>query len=193
MGKIEEGSRKRRRKQYVRQAVLATIGTAGALAVMAVAPNIFLALPHIMGKQRYKLAFQTRTAIGRLAVKGHIRFVERSGRKYVEITDAGRRALALEEARASGPARAKRRWDGRYRMVVFDIPEKRKGVRERLRRLMHEFGFLQLQKSIWISPYDCEELIALVKAELRIGKDVLYVIADSIENDEWIKRHFGLS
>ncbi|MSU73583.1 hypothetical protein EXS56_00385 [Candidatus Kaiserbacteria bacterium] len=192
MSKMEGTSRKRRRVHYVRQTVLGIIGSAGVLAVGMIAPNVFQVLPHIMGKQRYKLAFQTKTAIGRLAVKGHIRFVEKNGRKHVEITDAGRRALALEEARFAKIAGMKRRWDGRYRMVIFDIPERRRGVRERLRRLMRECGFLLIQKSVWLSPYDCEELIALIKAELRIGKDVLYVIVDSIENDAWIKKHFKL-
>ncbi len=182
----------RKRKHYVRQTVLGVIGTAGILSVAMIAPNVFQVLPHIMGKQRYKLAFQTKTAVGRLAVKGHIRFSMKNGKKCVEITDAGRRALALEEATAARSAGAKRRWDNRYRMVIFDIPERRRGVRERLRRLMSECGFLCIQKSVWISPYDCEELVALVKAELRIGKDALYVIVDSIENDGWIKKHFKL-
>ena len=162
------------------------------LAVGLVAPNVFQVLPHIMGKQRYKLAFQTKTAIGRLVVKGHIRFVIKNGKKYVEITDAGRRGLALEEAKATKLAGAKRKWDKRYRMVIFDIPEQRRGARERLRRLMRECGFLCIQKSVWLSPYDCEELIALIKADLRIGKDALYLIVDSMENDAWIKKHFKL-
>ncbi len=192
MARMEEYSRKRRRTHYVRQTVLGVIGTAGILAVAMIAPNVFQVLPHIMGKQRYKLAFQTKTAIGRLAVKGHIRFASRDGKKYVEITEAGKRALALEEAKAVRFAGMNRRWDKRYRMVIFDIPELRRGVRERLRRLMRECGFLGIQKSVWLSPYDCEELIALIKAELRIGKDALYVIVDSIENDSWIKKHFKL-
>ncbi len=192
MGKLENTSRKRRRKHYVRQTVLGIIATAGVLTVAMVAPNVLQALPHIMGKQRYKLVFQTKTAIGRLAVKEHIRFAHKNGKKYVEITDAGRRALVLEEAKAMRLAGTRRRWDKRYRMVIFDIPERRRNVRERLRRLMQGCGFLCIQKSVWLSPYDCEELIALVKAELRIGKDVLYVIVDSIENDAWIKRHFNL-
>ena len=192
MEKMEQSSKKRKRVHYVRQTVLGVIGVAGILSVAMVAPNVFQVLPHIMGKQRYKLAFQTQTAIGRLVVKGHIRFVRKDGKRHVEITEAGRRALALEEAKAAKLASTKRRWDKRYRMVIFDIPERRRGVRERLRRLMRECGFLPIQKSVWLSPYDCEELIALVKAELRIGKDVLYVIVDIIENDGWIKKHFGL-
>ena len=118
---MEKVSRRRRRVHYVRQTVLGVVGTAGILAVSMIAPNVFQVLPHIMGKQRYKLAFQTKTAVGRLAVKGHIRSVSRGGKKYVEITEAGKRALALEEAKAARLAGTKRRWDKRYRMVIFDI------------------------------------------------------------------------
>ncbi|MCI0559937.1 MAG: CRISPR-associated endonuclease Cas2 [Nitrososphaera sp.] len=193
MGKMESESKIRRRNNHIQQAVLAAVGMAGILTVMALAPNIFQAFPSIIGKKRYKLAFQARTAVQRLVIKGHVRWVERGGKKYLEITESGRRALDISIARAETTARTKRRWDRRYRMVIFDIPERRRAVRERLRRLMSEFGFLRLQDSIWISPYDCEDLVALIKAELKVGKDILYVIADSIENDGWIKKHFELS
>ena len=57
---------------------------------------------------------------------------------------------------------------------------------------MKEMGFLRLQDSVWVFPYDCEEVIALIKADLRIGKDVLYTIVEKIENDKPIKKHFDL-
>lgn len=75
---------------------------------------------------------------------------------------------------------------------MFDIPQRRRGTRDRLRRMMRDFGFLRIQDSVWLSPYDCEELIALAKAELRLGKDVLYAIVEEIENDRWIKKYFNL-
>ena len=191
---MEIESKKRRQKNYIQQAILGTLATAGVVTVAMLAPNVFQALPQLMGKKRYNLAFKARTAAQRLVIKGHIRFIIKNGKKFLEITEAGTRALALEEARAAQPARIKKkRWDHRYRMVILDIPEKRRGVRERLRRLMREFGFLRIQDSIWVSPYDCEELVMLIKAELHVGKDILYVIADTIENDAWIKKHFGLS
>jgi len=189
---MESVSGKRRRNSRIQQSVLAIIGTAGLLTVAMLAPNIFQAFPRIIGKKRYKLAFQARTAVQRLVIKGHVQWVAQNGKKYLEITESGRRALDLFMARTTAPARKKQQWDRRYRMVIFDIPERRRAVRERLRMLMNEFGFLRLQDSIWISPYDCEELVALVKAELKVGKDILYVIADSIENDVWIRKHFNL-
>ena len=75
---------------------------------------------------------------------------------------------------------------------MFDVPEKRKKIRERLRFEMEEVGFLRIQDSAWLYPYDCEEFMALLKADLHIGKDVLYAVVEEIENDKWIRKHFGL-
>lgn len=192
MGQIEEKSRKRRRKENIQNAVLATVGIAGILAVTMIAPNIFQALPGLMGRKRYSIAFQARTAASRLAIKGYIRFVEKNGKKWIEITDDGRRALALEQEKARLDSLHGKRWDKRYRLVMFDIPEKRKNTRDSVRQLLRGCGFLRIQDSVWLFPYDCEELITLMKSDMQLGKDLLYAIVDSIENDAWIKKHFGL-
>jgi hypothetical protein len=44
---------------------------------------------------------------------------------------------------------------------------------------------------VWVYPYDCEDLITLLKADFKIGKDLLYVITESIENDKWLRQSFG--
>ena len=77
-------------------------------------------------------------------------------------------------------------------MVIFDIPERRRSTRVRLRTMLRACGFLQLQQSVWVFPNDCEDIVALIKAELHVGKDILYVIVESIENDARIRRHFKL-
>jgi CRISPR-associated endonuclease Cas2 len=190
MGNLEKEAKKRRRKNDIQHLVLAMVGIAGVLAVTMIAPGVFRALPHVIGKRRYKLAFQARNAIDRLIIKGEVR---RNAKGHIEITNEGRRKLILEQARVTHPASTKRRWDKQYRLVMFDIPQRRRTTRDRLRMLMREFGFLRLQDSVWVSPYDCEDLVALVKAELRVGKDVLYAVVNQIENDSWIKKHFNLS
>jgi phenylacetic acid degradation operon negative regulatory protein len=71
------------------------------------------------------------------------------GQRLHRLTEAGRR-LAL------GPrdpvSRWKRRWDGKWRMVVFDVPQRRAGERIRLRRSLADRGFGYLQDSVWITP-----------------------------------------
>lgn len=192
MGNLEKEAKILRRRGYVQHAVLAAVGIAGVLALTAVAPNALQALSVFSFDKRLK--DKTRSAVNRLARKGHIKFVEEGGKKRLRITEAGRNALRQAELAAllaKGPQKP-RRWDKHWRLVVFDIPERRRAVRNRLRSVVRTLGFLRVQDSVWVYPYDCEELVVLLKADLRLGKDVLYAIVEKIENDAWIKKHFHL-
>lgn len=84
------------------------------------------------------------------------------------------------------------RWDGRWRIVMFDIEEKYRRSRNAIRRALQSLGMYRLQDSVWVHPYDCEELVALIRTEHRAGQHVLYVIADALEGDEPLRRHFKL-
>jgi len=48
----------------------------------------------------------------------------------------------------------KRRSDGKWQMVVFDIPETRRKARNQIRSYLKRLGYKQFQQSIWISPFD---------------------------------------
>ena len=191
MGKLEEASRKRKKKQDIQHAVLAAVAVTGIIAFAAIAGNAVQLLDYLPN-ERYNLKYRVKSVAGRLVAKGYANWVERSGKKFLRITPKGRKALALEQAKAALGDRKKKKWDGRWRMVAFDIPERRRGVRFRLRAVMREIGFVRLQDSVWVYPYDCEDFIALLKAELKIGKDVLYAIADTIEHDKDLRWHFNL-
>jgi len=190
MGTIETGAKKKRRRRNVRNAVLIAIGAAGFLAITAVAPNIF----QLLGKSGAlaRLKYQTKGVLARLKQKDEIEFEERDGKRYVRLTERGEEALAFEQQKMSLANTKPRKWDRRYRLVMFDVPEKRKEIREHLRYEMQEVGFLRVQNSVWVYPYDCEEFVALLKADLHIGKDVLYAVVEEIENDKWIREHFNL-
>ena len=191
MAEIERDAKKKRRWGYVQKAVLGTVAAAGILAESALAAS---ALRLIGGSQRkiYQFNYQTKTALSRLVKKGHIRFVEKGSVRYAEITESGRRMLVLESAKASQKTQKGTRWDKRWRMVVFDIPEQHKKFRNQLRGTIRELGFLRVQNSVWVFPYDCEDLIQLIKTDLRVGKYVLYAVVESIENDRSIRDHFKL-
>lgn len=190
MGKLEETSRKRKRRRDIQHAVLATIAVTGFVAFAAVAGNAIQLLDHLPN-EKYNLRYRAKTAAGRLVAKGYATWTERDGKKYLRLTPAGRKVLAFEQAKIT-LKNQKKKWDGRWRMVVFDIPERRRAVRFRLRKIMGEIGFVRLQDSVWVYPHDCEDFIAMLKAELKIGKDVLYAIADTIEHDRDVRRHFSL-
>ena len=190
MGKLEIASGKRKRKQDIQHAVLVAIAVTGLLALTAMAPNT-LQLLRYLPKEKWNLAYRAKTAAGRIVAKGYAKWIEKDGKKYLRLTDAGRKVLAFEQAKVA-LKNQKKKWDGRWRMVVFDVPERRRHVRNRLRAVMCEIGFVRLQDSVWVYPYDCEDFVALLKAELKIGKDALYAIADTIEHDRSLRLHFKL-
>ena len=190
MGRLEKSAKKRRRKQDIQRALLASVAVTGLLAWAMLAPNTLQLLRYLPG-ERNKFGHRIRTAAGRIVAKGQAMWIEKKGKKYLRITNLGRRELALEQAKVALTAQ-KKRWDGRWRMVVFDIPERRRKVRGRLREVMQEVGFVRMQDSVWVYPYDCEDFIALLKTELKIGKDALYAIADPIEYDKQLRTHFAL-
>lgn len=187
---IESGARKKRQKRDLRNAALLTIGAAGFIAVAAIAPNMF----QLLGRTGVlaRLKYRSKSVLARLKQKGEIEFEERDGKQYVRLTERGEEALAFGQQKVLLAQGNPRKWDRRYRLVMFDIPERRKKIRERLRFQMREVGFLRVQDSAWLYPYDCEEFMALLKADLHIGKDVLYAVVEEIENDGWIRKHFSL-
>ncbi|MDP2665515.1 MAG: CRISPR-associated endonuclease Cas2 [bacterium] len=192
MGKTEIEARGKRRRKQLRDVLLASIAVSGVVLVAAIAPNALAQLRHLPAMKRAQLRYRAKTTLGRLAMQGLIEFEKRDGKSYARITPAGRKVLALEEQKANLANKKKRRWDERWRVVAFDIPERRRKARDRLRAIMSELGFAKLQNSVWVYPYDCEDLVALLKADLKLGVAVLYMVVEHIENDKHLRDQFGL-
>jgi len=83
--------------------------------------------------------------------RGYIKVKNLEGRKAVMITKDGiskvlKASFVLDKA--------KKRKDGKWIMIIFDIPQKRKKDRELLRGILQNAGYKMFQQSVWISPYD---------------------------------------
>ena len=183
MGRLEE----RNRKRELQKTILNTIALAGILAVGLVAPNVVGAMDKlgILPNPRDKEIIK-RSAT-RLRKKGWIKYEERG---YV-LTEEGQKILRKWEF-ADYKLNRPSKWDKKWRLVIFDIPEKRRLVRDQIRELLSLAGFLKLQDSVWVYPYDCEDIIGLLKTDLVVSRNVLYVIADEIENDDRLRNEFDL-
>ena len=187
MGQLETESKKRTQRANLKKIILNTVAVAGALSVMAVAPNALGAMAKLGLVPTKRQKEFINTSRSRLVRKGLL--VYKDGLLYV--TPEGEKALRALEVRDFQLKRPKR-WDGKWRVLIFDIPEKRKGTRERVRLTLLQIGFVRLQDSVWVYPYDCEDLITFLKADFHIGKDVLYMVVDALENDRPLKHHFAL-
>lgn len=193
MGKLEQEAKIVRRKTNIQKVVLHTIATAGVLSLALLAPNALQVLRMFDGgkTRKHDPRYLIGTAFEKLCARGFIVIENSPDGKRVHLTKEGKILLARTVA-SSPDSRKKARWDKRWRMVIYDIREERTGTRIKLRRSLQSFGFYKLQNSVWVYPYDCEALLILLKADFKIGRDVLYVIVEKIEHDVHLKEHFGL-
>ncbi|MEK7147912.1 MAG: CRISPR-associated endonuclease Cas2, partial [Patescibacteria group bacterium] len=160
----------------------------GVLSIGLIEPNVIKAMHQvglISSKRQSEIVY---SSASKLAKKGLLKF----NGKYYELTKEGEKYLRQLELR-SFKLDKPRKWDKKWRMIIFDIPEKKRKVRTQIRTIFASVGLLRLQDSVWVYPYDCEDIVGLLKTDLGVGKDVLYIIVDEIENDRHLREEFGIA
>lgn len=85
-----------------------------------------------------------------------------------------------------------KKWDGKWRIIIFDVPEKKKAAREALRNKLRELGFQQLQKSCFVHPFECRREVDVISAFLNIVPHITYIIADSFEGEKATRALFKI-
>jgi CRISPR/Cas system-associated endoribonuclease Cas2 len=190
---VEANAKIVRRRTNIQHVLLHTIAGAGILSVALLAPNALQVLRMFDSAKARRMdpKYLFGSAFEKLLIKDMVRIEMTETGKRVRLTEKGAHELARMVAR-NPDTRVHRRWDKRWRMVIYDIKEERKVVRKRLQGLLHGFGFYKLQNSVWVYPYDCEALLILLKADFKIGSEVLYIVVEQIENDHEIKKYFSL-
>ena len=174
----------------IQKAILGTVAAAGLLSVALVVPNALQALK-LFGWDKKLISRSQRNSVNFSRQKlVREELLEYEGR-YLRLTGKGRKILERIELQ-NYKIKVPKKWDRKWRVIIFDIKEERRGLRNKVRNTLINIGFMCLQKSVWIYPYDCEDLINLIKADFKIGKDVLYMIVDRVENDRQIREYFGL-
>ena len=188
MGNMEVSSRLKTRKSNIRKIILGTVATVGILSVAVLAPNVLGAMAKlglVPAKRQKEIVKRSRE---RLVKAGLLEY--KNG--LLRLTAKGQKELHNLELKNFNLVKPKK-WDGKWRIIIFDIKEDRKVLRDKVRRTLTSIGFMKLQDSVWIYPFDCEELVTLLKADFKIGKDLLYMIVDELEYDLPVRKFFGLS
>lgn len=107
------------------------------------------------------------------------------------LTPKGERKLQniiIDEVVIKNP----KRWDGKWHLVMYDLPVRFKKAREAFRWKLKDLGFFQFQKSAWIYPYTCEGEILFVADFFGVRKHIEILEIDKILDDRKLKAHFGL-
>jgi DNA-binding transcriptional regulator PaaX len=116
---------------------------------------------------------------------------EPDGTTVMKLTDRGKTKVLkyrFEEMKINRP-----QWDSKWRLVVFDVPEKIRSGRDALREKLRNLGFHELQKSVLVFPYECRDEIDFLVEFFELRRYVRYGVLESIDNDLHLRKIFGLT
>lgn len=130
------------------------------------------------GLRRYKFI--------RHAREDNIKKVER----YV-LTSKGEnrlRKVFIDEVVIKNPIK----WDGKWHLIIYDLPLRFKKAREAFRWKLKDLGFYQFQKSAWIYPYPCERELLFVADFFGVRNHIGILEINKILDDSKLRSHFSL-
>ena len=121
-----------------------------------------------------------------------VKIEEVDGETTVEITKEGiKRALTFKLSTMK--IKKPRRWDRLWRLVIFDVKEDKKAARDRFRESLKSLGFYMMNESVFVHPYSCFDEVEFLRQVSGVGKEVIYIVANSIEGAIDLEGHFGFS
>lgn len=177
--------------------ILRFLGIGGVLAAAIVAPNAIQVFRFLLRDKNYvswkkfnqSLAKQY---IDRLEKRKLIKRKSKDNQIIFGLTKRGKNEF-LKYGIDKIKLKENLRWDHKWRVVIFDISEPKKKARDALRDKFKKLGMYQLQKSVFVHPFDCKKEIDMVSDFFGVGNDVLYLEAEIHDIGKKLKRIFNLA
>lgn len=183
MGKIN--------KITIAKCILGVVGVVGILTIAVIAPNSLQMLKLFgVGKKQYKPR-SVYKALKRMETQQLIDIKEKNDKVIIIITEKGKKRLLkynIDDMQIKKP----KKWDKKWRLVSFDVPEKQKKAREALRNKLKDLDFFPLQKSLFIYPFPCKDEIDFISEIFQIQRYIVFIETSNINNEYRIKEYFNL-
>ena len=180
-------------KSEITKDILSGLLIAGAIWVAASSPYFIRNLLNSQKKWKKYPKKRVYDTFYILRKQGYIKFETRNNQIYISLTQEGKKKAGMFQINSLKIKKPKK-WDGKWRIVIFDIAQLKKIYREAFRGKLKELGFYPLQKSVWAYPFDCQAEIELLKEFFGLSeKEIRIIIAESIGEDTGLKEFFKLT
>lgn len=170
--------------------VLVRVGFAGIVMSGMVAPGLLQAIDSTLSSQSKYSSRQVGKSYQYLKKSGLVTLkILSNGEKKIYLTQEGRKKLEkyyIDVFQLKKPMR----WDKKWRVVIFDVPNNHNARRVVFREKIKSLGFKQVQKSVWVYPYRCEDEIFFLAKVLGMDKYVDIIVAQKFFNDMRYKKLF---
>ncbi len=178
-------------KSEIAKDILKWLALAGAVYIAASSPYFTIYLMRGLTKKKYprKKVYDT---FYNLKKQGCINIEKKKHRVYITLTEKGKRKAGRLQI-DSLVIRRPKKWDGKWRLVIFDIAQLRILQRNAFREKLKELGFRSLQKSVLVCPYPCKDEVEILREFFGLNKtEVRLIIAEHIEDDNFLRRIYKL-
>jgi DNA-binding transcriptional regulator PaaX len=141
---------------------------------------------YIFTKTKKLIANNWRKRMKELHQKGYIEL----GDEEIKLTRKG--IKLLETLSLPEPKFDPKKWDHRWRIVTYDIPEEKKKGRDILHNILKKWGCVEIQKSVFLTPFECKEEVAIATKEYHLNSHIFYFVTSEILNEKKYRRHYNL-
>ncbi len=166
----------------------AVIGTSILVSPLAGASLFFLgvgAASHLFRKRDFNREAK------RLQKKGYVALTKTKKGWLVRITKKGQQAL--QKVRVKNIALPSPKiWDGKWRLFVFDVPERHRYSRDAIRQKLKKLGMYNLQRSVLAYPHGCQKELEQIAEYYMLDEYYTYVETNYIDIDKELRRYFHL-
>lgn len=196
---LYQKARNEEKKQYASaKTVLSLLGMGVAIAAVFIAPRAASTIGNLVWEKdsewdnwkRFNKSYLRQT-LRRLEKQKLVEIKEVGGKQKIIITQAGKRKIleySIDELQIVKP----NRWDKKWRIVIYDIPKRKKPLQELVREILKNLGFYPMQESVYIIPYPCYKEIEFLREYYHVGPYIKYLLIEKLEDDSVYKTYFGL-
>ncbi len=184
------------RGEKLRRILLLLAGGAG-LAMILVMPGTARLLKDFIKDdsdwkewKKFNLGYLRRT-LKKLEKQKLVEIEEKGDKAIVKLTDNGRKKVLeanLDRLKIDKPTN----WDGKWRLIFYDILDGKKETRDKFRKILRSMDFYPLQESVFLHAYPCDKEVEFLRHYLGISGEVRMILAEKIENDQLFRDYFGL-
>lgn len=168
--------------------ILRGLAIGGVLIAALAMPNVAQLLTLFETKDRRRV----RNVLSSLRKKKLIEIYEKGSETFFEVTENGRRRAVVYDVEDM-VLNTKKRWDGIWRLVIFDIPERFKPVRMALQEKLLNLGFYLYQRSVYVTPHRCRDEIEFLRHFFSVEKYVKYAEVSELDDEIKLINFFELA
>lgn len=176
------------RYPYVKEILLLLVSGV-LISALLLMPGIHRAIPSSFWQGKGYKKFRLKETLKRLHKQKIVEVLETKDGHILRITKDGlTRALKFKLDDMS--VKRKKSWDKKWRIVIFDIEEQKKKLRDEFRKRLKQMGFYSLQESVYVHAFPCFDEVEFLRQFYQVPINVTYILGEKIESQENLENFF---